>query len=154
MNSGFDIRSAHPDDLERLLPAMQAFYLLEQLRWDETAQRAAVAKLIGNRRNGRLLVIEQNGELAGYAVIGFCFSLEFDGRFALLDELHVLPAFQGLGLGKRLLHEAEQLALAEGCRSLRLEVGDDNPHARGIYERAGYKAQPRRLMSRWLDADG
>lgn len=153
MNSNFSIRNASPDDLDRLLPAMQAFYVLEHLRWDEVRQRAAVASLIDSRRNGRLLVLEQDGELAGYAVVGFCFSLEFDGRYALLDELYVLPAFQGLGLGKQLMQQAEQLALAEGCRALRLEVNDDNPHARGIYERAGYTAQPRRLMSRWLDAD-
>lgn len=154
MNSNFSIRNASPDDLDRLLPAMQAFYVLEHIRWDEVRQRAAVASLIDSRRNGRLLVLEQDGELAGYAVVGFCFSLEFDGRYALLDELYVLPAFQGLGLGKQLMQQAEQLALAEGCRALRLEVNDDNPHARGIYERAGYTAQPRRLMSRWLDADG
>ncbi len=154
MNSNFSIRNASPDDLDRLLPAMQAFYVLEHIRWDEARQRAAVASLIDSRRNGRLLVLEQDGELAGYAVVGFCFSLEFDGRYALLDELYVLPAFQGLGLGKQLMQQAEQLALAEGCRALRLEVNDDNPHARGIYERAGYTAQPRRLMSRWLDADG
>lgn len=154
MNSNFSIRNASPDDLDRLLPAMQDFYVLEHIRWDEVRQRAAVASLIDSRRNGRLLVLEQDGELAGYAVVGFCFSLEFDGRYALLDELYVLPAFQGLGLGKQLMQQAEQLALAEGCRALRLEVNDDNPHARGIYERAGYTAQPRRLMSRWLDADG
>ncbi|WP_158601774.1 GNAT family N-acetyltransferase [Solilutibacter pythonis] len=154
MNASLHFRPARDADIVTLLPAMQDFYVLEKLRWDEARQQAALAALIDNPRAGRLLVIERDSELAGYAVVGFCFSLEFDGRYALLDELYVLPAFQGLGLGKRLLREAEQLALAEGCRALRLEVSDDNPHARGIYERAGYQAQPRRLMSRWLDADG
>ena len=38
----------------------------------------------------------------------------------------------------------------ERMDALRLEVNDDNAHARGIYERAGYIAHPRRLMTLWL----
>ncbi|WP_156087902.1 hypothetical protein [Lysobacter sp. Root667] len=48
--------------------------------------------------------------------------------------------------------QAEALCRAEGLLALRLEVNDDNERARGIYERAGYRAHPRRLMTLWLDA--
>ncbi|UHQ24926.1 GNAT family N-acetyltransferase [Lysobacter sp. 5GHs7-4] len=138
-------------DLPRLLPVLREFYAEEHLPWNEPALRAALSVLIGDPSAGRLLLIRRGDEIAGHLAIGYCFSLEFGGRFGLLDELFVLPAHRGAGLAKRALAEAEALCRAEGLRALRLEVNDDNERARGIYERAGYRAHPRRLMTRWLD---
>ena len=139
-------------DLPRLLPVLREFYAEEHLPWNEPALRAALAVLIADPNAGRLRLIVREGEIAGHLAIGFCFSLEFGGRYGLLDELFVLPAHRGAGLAKRALAEAEALCRAEGLLALRLEVNDDNERARGIYERAGYHAHPRRLMTRWLDA--
>ncbi|MDO4710314.1 MAG: GNAT family N-acetyltransferase [Pseudomonadota bacterium] len=144
------IRSAQSQDLPALLAAMQDFYRLEKLPWDAARQEALLAALINTPEAGRLLIAEREQQLAAYAAIGFCFSLEFGGRFALLDELYVLPAFQGLGLGKQLMQASEQLAREQHCQAVRLEVSDDNPKARDIYLRSGYRMQPRRLMSYWL----
>lgn len=133
-----------------MLAAMQDFYQLEKLPWDAVRQEALLTTLINTPQAGRLLIAEREQQLAAYAAIGFCFSLEFAGRFALLDELYVLPAFQGLGLGKQLMQATEQLAREQHCQAVRLEVSDDNPKARDIYLRSGYRMQPRRLMSYWL----
>lgn len=139
-------------DLPRLLPVLREFYAEEHLPWNEPALRAALAVLIADPGAGRLLLIQHDdGEIAGHFALGYCFSLEFGGRYGLLDELFVLPAHRGAGLAKRALAEAEALCRAEGLLALRLEVNDDNERARGIYERAGYRAHPRRLMTRWLD---
>lgn len=138
-------------DLPRLLPVLREFYAEEHLPWNEPALRAALAVLIGDPDAGRLLLIRRGDEIAGHVAIGYCFSLEFGGRYGLLDELFVLPAHRGAGLAKRALAEAEALCRSEGLLTLRLEVNDDNERARGIYERAGYRAHPRRLMTRWLD---
>ncbi|UJB17339.1 MULTISPECIES: GNAT family N-acetyltransferase [Lysobacter] len=137
-------------DLPRLLPVLHDFYQAEHLPWNEPALRRALATLIADPNAGRLRLIVRDGEIAGYFVLGFCFSLEFGGRFGLLDELFVLPAHRGGGLAKRALAEVEALCRAEGLDALRLEVNDDNAHARGIYERAGYIVHPRRLMTLWL----
>ncbi|PJK08462.1 hypothetical protein CO608_08580 [Lysobacteraceae bacterium NML08-0793] len=145
------IRAAQPRDLAAVIAAMQDFYTLEKLPWDAARQETLLQNLLQTPEAGRLLIAEQNAQLAGYAVIGFCFSLEFSGRFALLDELYVLPDFQGQGLSKALMQAAEQLAQENQCKAIRLEVSDDNPKARDIYLRAGYKMQPRRLMSLWLE---
>ncbi len=144
------IRDAQPADLPALLAAMADFYVLEKLPWKPHRQASLLEHLLANPESGRLLLLEQAGKMAGYAVIGFCFSLEFDGRFALLDELYVLPHLQGQGLGTRLLQAAEACALAAGCQALRLEVSDDNPKARQLYERHGYQAVPRRILGRQL----
>lgn len=137
-------------DIERLMPVLREFYAAERLPWNEAALRRALGVLVSDPSAGRLRLIVRDGEIAGYFVLGFCFSLEFGGRFGLLDELFVLPAHRGGGLAKRALGEAEALCRSEGLDALRLEVNDDNAHARGIYERAGYVAHPRRLMTLWL----
>lgn len=142
--------AASEADLPRLMPVLRDFYTVEHLPWNEPAMRRALTALVGDPHAGRLRLILRDGEIAGYFVLGFCFSLEFGGRFGLLDELFVLPAHRGGGLAKRALAEVEALCRAEGLDALRLEVNDDNAHARGIYERAGYIAHPRRLMTLWL----
>ena len=152
MAQGSDYRFAAATDADfpRLLPVLREFYEVEHLPWNEAALHRALTTLVADATTGRLRLIERDGEIAGYFVLGFCFSLEFGGRYGLLDELFVLPAHRGGGLAKRALAEIEALCQAEGLDALRLEVNDDNAHARGIYERAGYAAHPRRLMTKWL----
>ncbi|MCU9846847.1 GNAT family N-acetyltransferase [Defluviimonas sp. WL0024] len=60
--------------------------------------------------------------------------------------VHVLataPAFQGRGIGTRLLDFAERYA---GPRGMSLIVADANEGARRLYERAGYRVAARRAM--------
>ncbi|WP_235206784.1 GNAT family N-acetyltransferase [Paenibacillus tyrfis] len=60
------------------------------------------------------------------------------GDPACIHRLAVHPAFQGHGIGKRLLQFAEQQARTEGCTSIRLDVFTGNPGAVGMYRKAGY----------------
>lgn len=145
-------RAVTSSDLEALLPVIRQFHADEHIEWNEARLRSAMQALLDQPHHGRLMLIERDGALAGYFAIGFCFSVEFGGRFGLLDELYVVPAQRGGGIGKRALEEVEAVCRAEGLQCVRLEVSDDNPHARGIYQRNGYAEHPRRLMTKWLDA--
>lgn len=57
----------------------------------------------------------------------------------LLWALRVLPGFQGLGLGSRLLAAAEQVILSHGLRIAEIGAEQHNPAARRLYERCGYR---------------
>lgn len=146
-------RPATSTDLDALVPVIRQFHADENIEWNEPRLRSAMQALLDHPQHGRLMLIERGGALAGYFALGFCFSLEFGGRFGLLDELYVLPAQRGGGIGKRALKEVEAVCRAEGMPCVRLEVSDDNPHARGIYHRNGYVEHPRRLMTKWLGGD-
>jgi len=79
-----------------------------------------------------------------------CYSLEFAGRCAVVDELYVREAHRGRGIATR----AVELA-AEACRemdlsALRLEVDVGNTRAMALYRRLGFVLQERYMMSRWL----
>ena len=49
------------------------------------------------------------------------------------------PAYQGMGIGGRILNEIMALAREEGFTRLVLETGDRHPAAWRVYERAGFK---------------
>ncbi|QJP70636.1 GNAT family N-acetyltransferase [Burkholderia glumae] len=74
--------------------------------------------------------------------VGFsCLMPEREPEYGVyLDNLHVLPAFQGYGLGKRLLAScAARLAEVWPGRPLFLYVLDGNTMAREFYQRIGGK---------------
>jgi ribosomal protein S18 acetylase RimI-like enzyme len=69
--------------------------------------------------------------------LGFI-SIIIKNRILFVDMLAVNSRFQGRGLGKELMLEAEQFALKKGCKSVRLFVDDINTKAIGFYESRGY----------------
>jgi ribosomal protein S18 acetylase RimI-like enzyme len=62
---------------------------------------------------------------------------------------------QGLGIGTHLISVAESRIRERGLLVAQLDVGDNNPRARALYERLGYREAGRRCAS-WdvEDADG
>ncbi|TYC64925.1 GNAT family N-acetyltransferase [Stappia sp. BW2] len=57
---------------------------------------------------------------------------------AEVKRMYTRPAYQGLGLGGRILDRIIALATQEGLSELVLETGDKHPAAWRLYERAGF----------------
>ncbi|CAM0139146.1 hypothetical protein VKS41_007821 [Umbelopsis sp. WA50703] len=55
-----------------------------------------------------------------------------------LQRLYLHQDFHGLGIGKRLMQEIENIARAEGFITIWLGVWEENFKAQKVYERAGY----------------
>ena len=75
------------------------------------------------------------------APIGFvCAMREGEpGTGVLVDNLHVLPAFQRRGVAKRLLHATAAWARALGERMMALHVIEGNRRAIAFYEHTGWR---------------
>ncbi len=73
-----------------------------------------------------------------------------------LQSLRVFPAFQGMGIGSRLIEATEQSVAARGFSQVSLAVGVENPRARVLYERLGFYAigQPYDDEWQYTDAQG
>lgn len=80
----------------------------------------------------------EDEELAG--VVGLAFETREKTRHkALLFGMYVLPKFQRLGLGRRLVLAALQEARARpGLRLVQLTVSETNRAARTLYEQCGF----------------
>jgi GNAT superfamily N-acetyltransferase len=137
-------------ELPALLEMMREFYSQQHMRFDESIARKAIHSLMQSPQNGEIYLIFRGMELAGYFVLTFCFSLEFHGRFALLDELYLREPFRRQKLGQGIVDFAEGICRREGIAALRLEVGRDNAAARALYLNSGFEEDARNLMTKWL----
>jgi GNAT superfamily N-acetyltransferase len=61
-----------------------------------------------------------------------------EGSVALLDELYVVPAQRGRGIGTALLKPAETVVRERGGELLEINVDGEDADARRFYERYGY----------------
>ncbi len=61
------------------------------------------------------------------------------GLRAYLYSFRVKPPFQGAGLGTRMMGVVERDLIERGYKTVTLNVAKDNPRARALYERLGYR---------------
>ena len=131
-------RSATREDVPLLLS------LIRDLATYEKKRHKVVVTEDDLLRNGfgpepkfRAMIAEWEGQPVGYAVF-FYFYSTFQGRPALfLEDLFVLEAFRGKGIGKALLAAVAKLAIEEKCSGLRWKVLDWNTPAIKFYEKLG-----------------
>lgn len=115
-------KTAWQVNYQQLLPADQLANL-DPVIWQKSLQRPG-------RYN--LLAI-YHGQVIGVASYGACRSPAPDPSCGELMAIYVLPAFQGRGVGTRLLLEAERGLAALGFAQARLWVLALNRHARHFY---------------------
>jgi GNAT superfamily N-acetyltransferase len=136
--------------LERALHTMASLYSEAGAAHHRERARRAAEGLMANPELGGVWLIEMDGETAGYLCVTLCYSLEFDGRFALLDELYLEAAWRGHGIGAQAIAFAVEWSRARGLAAIRLEVARTNSRALELYRRRGFTAHDRHLMTKWL----
>ncbi len=90
-------------------------------------------------------MIESDGKTAGYALIAKTFSQEAGGLAVWIEELFILPEFQGKGLGKEFF---DWLFKNRPAKRYRLEIEPENEKAIGLYLKKGFKDLPYGQMVR------
>ncbi len=147
------VRKAEERDLDQIARIYDAIHDEEEagravIGWDrkiyptlETAQAAL--------QRGDLYVLEQNGVIAGAAVIN---QIQVDsyrdgnwnyeaepGRVMVLHTLVIDPQLGGHGLGREFVSFYESYALSMGCPYLRMDTNERNHRARAMYRSLGYR---------------
>ena len=148
MNSSAErIRRATSADLDQLLPLVRAFYVIDHHEFDESVVRSALIPLLSDDAFGQVWVTD-DGELGGYVVVTWGYSLESGGRECLVDEIYVER--RSNGAGARLLEAALEGAKAAGARAVFLETEAHNERVRSFYSRCGFEIEDSVWMSRFL----
>ena len=118
--------------------------------FDEEVARSTLNKTLHDPTLGSAYLILLDEQVVGYLVLTSCFSLEFHGKFALLDELYIREGFRGRKIGKSAMEFAETICRKMGIKALRLEVGTVNKVGQSLYDSVGFKREPRYLMTKWM----
>lgn len=145
-----ELRTAGADDRDLLLAFIRELYACEHIPFDEARAVRSLGDLLADPSRGQIWVIERAGRPVGYAVMTLGYSLEFGGRFGLLDELFILEEHRGSGVGRQALARIAQSCRELGFEALRLEVDRTNRVARELYRKVGFAAHDRDLMTLWL----
>jgi diamine N-acetyltransferase len=135
-------------DLPKLLPLMRTYYAEDDYPFHEAKAHCAAGMLLGDPAIGRCWLIFHGEDLIGYVVLTFGFSLEYQGRDAFVDELFVLPAWRGKGIGKQALAIVEAACVEGGVTALHLEVERNKTAAQALYRRCGFVDKERFLMTK------
>jgi ribosomal protein S18 acetylase RimI-like enzyme len=138
--------SAVPESLR----LREQLYLHEDLAYEPGDAARLLSELVDSPQFGGIWLIQVDGQTAGYLLLTVCYSLEFGGRFGLLDELYIEDQWRGQGIGGAALDFAETECRRRGLRAVRLEVAHANPRALDLYRRRGFSVDPRHLMTKWL----
>jgi ribosomal protein S18 acetylase RimI-like enzyme len=85
-------------------------------------------------------------------LLGFAICERFVYEQPRLVIIAVLPNYQRLGIGKKLLDEVIEFYRVEGCQSLTLTVNSKNSRAIRMYENAGFKRVS--LLKKYFLQDG
>ena len=105
---------------------------VEGLEIAEGDDRDGVAQFLA-RNPGLSRVATDGSAIVGVVLCGH------DGRRAHIYHLAVDPAYQGRGLGKRLLDESLEDLRRAGVKRVIIMVADDNPRGREFWKRSGYE---------------
>lgn len=145
-----DLRPARADDCDRVLGLMERYYAEDGYPFVAAEARAALARFLGDASLGRIWVFVADGEIVGYVALTLGYSLEYRGRDAFVDELYLLPAHRGSGLGSRALACVEDACRQLGVRALHLEAERRKSRLLAFYERAGFASHDRYLMTKTI----
>lgn len=101
--------------------------------------RERCAALLRDDATARILVGTAGGRVLGLATLHVTPVLHRPTGIGRITALAVLPEAQGMGIGRRLIAEAERHFAAAGLRRLEISSGSTHRDAYGFYRHLGYE---------------
>jgi GNAT superfamily N-acetyltransferase len=132
------VRPATEGDLPTILRMITALADYERLADAVTATEADLrASLFGERPAAEVLIAWAASEPVGFAVYFQSFSTFLGKPGIYLEDLFVVPAWRGRGIGRALLAWVARAAVERGAGRMEWSVLDWNELALGVYRRIG-----------------
>lgn len=120
----------HPEDYEAVF---QVWKLAGKGIHITSSDEEEVIKKLVEKNPGLFFLAEIDGKVIGTAMGGF------DGRRGIIYHLAVLPEFQNLRIGSKLLSCVEEGLQKAGCSKVYLFVVSENSELSDYYVRHGYE---------------
>lgn len=140
------MRLATPDDLDRLMPMVEAFHQEMGIASDPLDRQEALRPLLMGSPFGMIYLVGLDRAPMGYAIVTMGWSIELGGMESFLDEFWVRPAVRGRGIGSDLLTRLPAALGKHGVKALHLEVDRADEGVRRLYNRAGFEDRERFML--------
>ncbi len=140
------MRQASFSDIPQLVELMREFYAESDFALNEAHAAAAFSALLADERLGAIWLLDVAEKPAGYLVLTWCYSMEYGGQKAVLDDFFVRPAHRNTGVGTAALAAVPDLCRARGMRAITIEAAPDNGPAQRVYRRTGFVPAPDREL--------
>lgn len=136
------IRAARETDCALILSFIRGLAEYEKLAHEVIADEPALrATLFGARPAAEVVIAEDGGEPVGFALFFTSYSTFLARPGLYLEDLFVLPAARGRGVGQALMIELARICVARGYGRFEWSVLDWNTPAIEFYARLGAKPQ-------------
>jgi GNAT superfamily N-acetyltransferase len=130
LDRDFTYRNADPSDVEELVVLINRAFVVEQPFF--TTERIDVAETLEHFEKGTFILAESDGRMAG------CNYVELRGESGYFGLLSIDPDYQGRGLGRELVEQAEEFCRKGGCAVVRIRVLNHRTELPPFYEKLGY----------------
>ncbi len=141
------MKPATPNDVPQLVALMEESYAESSFPLNRQRATEAFANLLADDRLGQVWLIQSGDQAIGYVVLTLCYSMEYGGRSAFVDDLFVRPSFRNAGLAAAALAEVKAVCAGRGIRAIHVETGGENGAAHAVYRRAGFTETDRQLLA-------
>jgi GNAT superfamily N-acetyltransferase len=141
------MRRAMPEDSQKLVELMAEFYTEANYSLNRQQAGDAFAAILADKRLGSVWLIEEGSQIVGHLVLTVCFSMEYGGLIAFVDDFFIRAAFRGAGHGTKALAEAREYCLRHNIRAVSVEVARMNAAAQKVYRRTGFEETDRQLLT-------
>ncbi len=136
------IREITPNDKNEFIQMATEFYSSDAVLHPLPAEyhERAFMEAVNSKLYLRIMIMEYNGQVAGYSTLSKQFSTEAGGFCMWFEDIYVKPVFRSKGLAGELF-EYVKLNFPY-IRRWRLEVEEENERAVELYKRTGFEVLP------------
>ena len=135
------VSPALDEDLLALLPLFAGYQRFYEAEPDDARNRAFFSRFVAPSAEGVLLAArDDGGEPLAFATVYWTFSSVSARETALMNDLFVVEAGRGRGVGRALIDAAAQAAREHGAHVLTWMTAPDNTTAQALYDRTGAAA--------------
>jgi ribosomal protein S18 acetylase RimI-like enzyme len=149
MQIPIEIGVATPDDAVVLTELAVAFHLEDGHPLSDRA-RSEVSALTKSSALAVTYLVRQAWSTIGYGVLALGYSVEYGGAVGFVDDVYIVKAARGQGIGQRLLEHMLAEAGDRGLVAVHLEIEPNNQSAQALYRQLGFELSPRLTMNKAL----
>lgn len=138
--SAAQIRPAAAADIPALLDLLKLLFSIEKDFVFNAAKQERGLRMLLASPQAAVIVAAQGGQVIGMCTGQLLISTAQGGLSALVEDVAVLPAHQGKGLGRRLVAAAEAWAVSHGASRIQLLADRNNAPALAFYQKTGLQS--------------